>query len=50
VTSLAARLKAPCEVLGFIGNVVGSLAVEVLGNQKAIDKVSVKKSITSLMK
>ena len=38
------------EILGFIGNVVGSLAVEVIGNKKAIDKLSVQKYLVSLMK
>jgi len=50
VTSLAATQGTPNEVLGFIGNVVGSLAVEILGNKKSIDKLSVKKYITSLLK
>ena len=50
VTALAAVLQVPEEVLGFIGNVVGSLAVEILGNQKSINKLSVKKYITSLLK
>jgi len=50
VTSLAAAQGAPNEVLGFIGNVVGALAVQVIGNKKPIDKLSVQKSIVSLMK
>ena len=50
VTSLAAVQNAPNEILGFLGNVVGGLAVEVLGNKKSIDKLSVQKYITSLMK
>lgn len=50
VTSLAAFLDAPSEILGFIGNVVGALAVEILGNCKSIDKASVKKFIVSLLK
>lgn len=50
VTSMAAVLGAPGEILGFIGNVVGSLAVEIVGNKKAIDKMAVKKYITSLLK
>ncbi|MBF0550750.1 MAG: adenylyltransferase/cytidyltransferase family protein [Deltaproteobacteria bacterium] len=50
VTSLAAVQSVPAEVIGFIGNVVGSLAVEGLGNKKATDKLSVKKYITSLLK
>lgn len=50
VTAPAAALKAPDEVLGFLGNVVGALAVEIMGNRKAIDKPSVKKFIVSLLK
>jgi hypothetical protein len=50
VTALAAALGVSEEVLGFIGNVVGGLAVEILGNKKPIDKMSVQKYITSLMK
>jgi bifunctional ADP-heptose synthase (sugar kinase/adenylyltransferase) len=50
ITSMAAALITPNEVLGFIGNVAGSLAVEIVGNKKAIDKMAVKKYITSLMK
>jgi len=50
ITSLAVILNASPEIVGFIGNVVGALAVEILGNQKSIDKMSVKKYITSLLK
>ncbi|MDM8542413.1 PfkB family carbohydrate kinase [Desulfococcaceae bacterium HSG9] len=50
VTALAAFLKAEPELIGFIGNAVGALAVEILGNQKAIDKMSLQKYLTALMK
>ena len=40
VTSLASVSGAASEVVGFLGNIVGSLAVEVMGNQKAIDSQS----------
>ncbi len=50
VTALAAALGVPDEILGFIGNIVGSLAVEVLGNKKNIDKAAVQKYVVSLMK
>ena len=50
VTSLAASLGVSSEILGFIGSVVGSLAVEILGNKKSIDKPSVQKHIVSFMK
>lgn len=50
VTALAAAQKAPYEMLGFIGNVIGAEAVEIVGNDKAIDKLKIKKCIVSLLK
>ena len=50
VSAMAAYLETTPELIGFIGNVVGALAVEVVGNQKSIDKMSVVKYITSIMK
>jgi rfaE bifunctional protein kinase chain/domain len=50
VTALASALGASNELLGFIGNVAGSLAVGTIGNKKAIDKLSVQKYVVSLMK
>jgi bifunctional ADP-heptose synthase (sugar kinase/adenylyltransferase) len=50
VTALAAKLGVDLEVLGFLGNVVGAEAVQVIGNAKPISKMSVKKHVTSLLK
>jgi cytidyltransferase-like protein len=50
ITALAAAQGAPDEVLGFIGNIVGALAVEVVGNKKSIDKSSTRKYIESILK
>ncbi len=50
ISSLAIKLGAPFEVAGFLGNVAGALAVQIIGNQKAIDKPSLTKYITSLLK
>ncbi|MFZ5774267.1 MAG: PfkB family carbohydrate kinase [Thermodesulfobacteriota bacterium] len=50
IASLAARLDAAPECLGFLGNVVGAEAVRVIGNQKHIEKLGVKKHITALLK
>ncbi len=50
VTSLASIQGVSNEILGFLGNVVGALAVEILGNKKSIDKSNVQKYIMSLMK
>ncbi len=50
ITALAACLKVSPELLGFLGNAVGGLAVEILGNQKSINKMNLKKFIISLLK
>lgn len=50
VTALGAALGVSDEILGFIGNIVGSLAVEVLGNKKSIEKAAVQKYMVSLLK
>jgi len=50
VTALAAAQDVPFELLGFLGNVVGAEAVAIVGNEKAIDELSVKKHIVSLLK
>jgi rfaE bifunctional protein nucleotidyltransferase chain/domain len=50
VGALASRLDLPDEIIGFIGNVVGGLAVECIGNQRSIDPLSAKKYIKALLK
>jgi rfaE bifunctional protein kinase chain/domain/rfaE bifunctional protein nucleotidyltransferase chain/domain len=50
ITALASALGVANEMLGFVGNVAGSLAVQIIGNKKSIDKLSVQKYIVSLMK
>lgn len=50
VASLAACNGADEEQIGFIGNIIGSQAVTVIGNQKSVDKARVEKTITTLMK
>lgn len=50
ITSLASYLGVPGEALGMLGNVVGSLAVGILGNDKPIDRQSVQKYLVSLLK
>ena len=49
ITSLFSVLDAPGELLGFVGNVVGSLAVGVMGNEKSIDKSSVMEYVRQLL-
>ncbi len=49
MTSLFSFLDAPGELLGFVGNVVGSMAVSVMGNKKSINKPSVMEYIHQLL-
>ena len=50
VTSLLVAQAAPWEIVGFVGNVVGAQMVAQLGNRLAVDKISITKSIISLLK
>src|SRR5262249_19501748 len=50
VTSLAAALTAPLEVLGLIGNAVGAQAVATVGHRESISRVQLTKFLTSLLK
>jgi rfaE bifunctional protein kinase chain/domain/rfaE bifunctional protein nucleotidyltransferase chain/domain len=50
ITALAACLEAPPELIGFIGNAAGALAVEILGNQTSVDKAGLTNNIITLLK
>ncbi len=50
ISSLIAVCECDDELIGFIGNIFGGLAVGIIGNEKDIDKMSVKKYITALLK
>jgi len=50
VTSLCVAVQAPMEVVGFIGNVVGAEAVQIIGNKTPIERVALCKHIVSLLK
>ncbi|MBU4263800.1 MAG: adenylyltransferase/cytidyltransferase family protein [Proteobacteria bacterium] len=50
IASLASRLDVSNEILGFLGNVVGAEAVEIIGNKKPIEKMKVKKHITAILR
>jgi len=49
-TALCVAQKAPMEVVGFIGNVVGAQAVATLGHRTSIESVPLFKFIESLLK
>lgn len=50
VTSPCAYRGVPPDVLGFIGNCVGALAVEIVGNREPIDPVKLFKFVETLLK
>ena len=50
LVALASLTGIHPEMMGFIGNVAGSLAVGIVGNEKSIDKTTVEKYLTALMK
>jgi bifunctional ADP-heptose synthase (sugar kinase/adenylyltransferase) len=50
VASLCVAQKAPMEIVGFIGNVVGAEAVATVGNRTPIERSSLLKHVASLLK
>jgi len=50
VTSPLAATGAPMSHIGFIGNVVGALKVEIVGHRRSIEKAALLKGITGLLK
>jgi rfaE bifunctional protein nucleotidyltransferase chain/domain len=50
MASLAASMGINPELVAFLGNIIGSIAVGILGNKKSITRVDVMKHVTSLLK
>lgn len=50
ITSLLVASGAPPAVVGFVGNVVGALSVSILGSQKNIEPLSVRKFVKTLLR
>jgi len=50
VTALAAFMEHPLDIVAFLGNITGSLAVETMGNAKAVGRDAMSKFITSILK
>lgn len=50
VTSLLTLLGCPGHLIPFIGNSVGALAVQILGNERPVNKVELNKSISHMLK
>ncbi|MFA5026827.1 MAG: PfkB family carbohydrate kinase [Candidatus Methylomirabilota bacterium] len=50
VTSLLVKLGAPWDITAFVGNVAGAHLVAELGNRSPLERVSLSKHITTLLK
>ncbi|WP_041722111.1 PfkB family carbohydrate kinase [Maridesulfovibrio salexigens] len=50
ISSMAAYLDCPLELIGLLGNVAGAALVEHVGNEYSIDSQQIKKTITAMMK
>jgi rfaE bifunctional protein nucleotidyltransferase chain/domain len=50
ITSPLVRLNAPMDMVGFIGNVVGSIYIKILGNQRSIQKNELFHTMENLLK
>ena len=49
VTSLCVAAGYPMELVGFVGNAVGALAVRIVGNRTSVEPVPLFKFITALL-
>ncbi|HLB41625.1 MAG TPA: PfkB family carbohydrate kinase [Gammaproteobacteria bacterium] len=50
ITSLCVAQNAPAELVGFIGNVVGGEAINIMGNRTFIEKIPLMKHIMHMLK
>lgn len=50
ISALCSYLKAPMEVVGFVGNAVGAYAVSTVCNEKPVEYASLCKQLETLMK
>jgi rfaE bifunctional protein nucleotidyltransferase chain/domain len=50
VTSPLVAAGLPMNLVGFVGNVVGAIKVEIVGHRHSVDKVSLLKGVTGLLK
>lgn len=50
ITAPLVAAGAPMNLVGFVGNVVGALKVEIVGHQRSVDKASLVKGVTGLLK
>ena len=50
ITSPLAAQGASPELVGFVGNAVGALAVRIVGNKESVEPVALQKFVATLLK
>jgi len=50
VTSVLTAMKQPSEIIGFLGNTTGALAVRIVGNKESVEFSSLSKFVRTLLK
>lgn len=50
VTTPLVSIGTPMDIVGFVGNAVGAIAVTIIGNKEPIDRISLIKYIKTIMK
>ncbi len=50
LTAPVASLGCEPELVGFVGNAVGALAVRIVGNKESVDPTQLHKFVTTLLK
>ena len=50
ITAPLVAAGGPAHQVGFVGNVVGALKVEIVGHRRSVDKASLVKAITGMLK
>ena len=50
ITSPLVAVGLPMELVGLVGNVVGALKVGYVGHRQSVEKVTLVKALTSLLK
>jgi sugar/nucleoside kinase (ribokinase family) len=50
VTAPCAALGYPMDLVGFVGNAAGALAVRIVGNRSSVEPVALFKFVTALLK
>jgi len=50
ITSPCVAAQFPSELIGFVGNAVGALAIRIVGNRSSVEPVPLFRYVTTLLK